>query len=373
MNRIWEEGWWDNCLEGVGFAPDSADLLRRARARIAPEPRWREAVGRLHDRIFREDSSPSDLTGLRAPILEWDAEVGRIIDVMALLLEYPEVLRKNRARGIPDAVTHETLRDMDRWMQNFKKQHGHAGFDQVFWLRNHFCGNLFGLGRLQFEPGTASLPYHVYHHRESGRVIALAEEGIPCRQDGVPLLEGEGCWQTRYRETSGEIIGCPVNQETGVLIRETLHLHKDEWERKLRSGDAVLHVHIPEGGRLDDKECAGSLGQAAAFFARHFPETRYHAMMCQTWLLDPQLVTLDVVPRDSNIAKFAARFHRLACPGATDAQFFERIFSMPVVRGTALPCNNTLRRAIAPLLMREQILRVTGGVLFTHTRATSEL
>jgi hypothetical protein len=70
-------------------------------------------------------------------------------------------------------------------------------------------------------------------------------------------------------------------------------------------GGTAIHLHIPESGPMTPEAVAASLDEARAFFPRHFPDERYTAFSCGSWLLDPQL--LEYLPGDSNIVRFQRR------------------------------------------------------------------
>jgi hypothetical protein len=54
------------------------------------------------------------------------------------------------------------------------------------------------------------------------------------------------------------------------------------------------------------EECARSIARAEEFFKTHFPDYRFKAFTCFSWLLDPELKAF--LPEDSNILKFAQKF-----------------------------------------------------------------
>ncbi len=70
--------------------------------------------------------------------------------------------------------------------------------------------------------------------------------------------------------------------------------------------DNVLEVHIPAVGPLMADECAMSLSEGKAFFAKYFPEFEYKYRTCHSWLLDPTLN--EVLKSSSNILKFQEFF-----------------------------------------------------------------
>lgn len=78
-------------------------------------------------------------------------------------------------------------------------------------------------------------------------------------------------------------------------------------------GDGVagyaLQVHIPPTGRLDEAESVASISRGLEFFAEHYPDRPASALVCKSWLLDPQLG--DYLPPDSNLIRFQRRFRLL--------------------------------------------------------------
>lgn len=70
--------------------------------------------------------------------------------------------------------------------------------------------------------------------------------------------------------------------------------------------DPVLEIHIPEGGAMTPEACSESILRADRFFAEYFPEFKWDAYTCHSWLLDPGLA--DILPPSSNILSFAKMF-----------------------------------------------------------------
>jgi len=113
-------------------------------------------------------------------------------------------------------------------------------------------------------------------------------------------------------------------------------------------GGTAIDLHIPESGPLTPEALAASLDQARAFFPRHFPDERYTAFCCGSWLLDPQL--LEYLPEDSNIVKFQRMFELEPYqePEGLDAdvevlRFVFRTLTTPLDQ---LPRRTVLQRAI---------------------------
>ena len=170
---------------------------------------------------------------------------------------------------------------MELWLYDYKKKHAEWGYSQAMWSARYFNGELYALGRLQFEIG--------YYH--------------------LPALKG-----------------------------------------LLAPGDPVLFIHIPARGKLDDEACGQSFRSAAEFFPRHFPEHKFKAFVCQSWMLSRQLEQL--LPADSNLVRFFRRFRPVERPDATDRQMWERVFGRYYEQLSDAPSDTALQRVI---------LRYIGG------------
>ena len=113
-------------------------------------------------------------------------------------------------------------------------------------------------------------------------------------------------------------------------------------------GEGAIWLHIPESGPMTPEAISASLDEARAFFPRHFPDERYTAFSCGSWLLDPQL--REYLPEDSNIIRFQSRFELEPYEEAEgiDAdvevlRFVFRTLSTPLDR---LPRRTALQRAV---------------------------
>ena len=68
----------------------------------------------------------------------------------------------------------------------------------------------------------------------------------------------------------------------------------------------ALQVHIPPKGALVEFESIASIAAAEEFFGTHFPDEPIAALVCKSWILDPQLA--DYLGPDSNLVRFQSRF-----------------------------------------------------------------
>ncbi len=112
-------------------------------------------------------------------------------------------------------------------------------------------------------------------------------------------LNFDTCWWVNRTMTMrlfrlGRLNFCIGAEEHGV---PSYHLEK---------GDPIIEVHIPRESNLLREECLASLTQACVFFAKYFPEYKWKAFTCYSWLLDSELNGL--LSAQSNIIQFQELF-----------------------------------------------------------------
>jgi hypothetical protein len=143
-----------------------------------------------------------------------------------------------------------------------------------------------------------------------------------------------------------------MNREGWPVMQSWLTLHSRgglyELGRLQHQRGDTIDLHIPESGPFTAAAIDQSLDEARAFFPRHFPDERYTAFSCGSWLLDPQLA--EYLPAGSNIIGFQRRFELEPYeePEGVDAdvevkRFVFRTLSTPV---DELPRDTVLRRAV---------------------------
>ena len=85
------------------------------------------------------------------PDLPWSwGPVARYFYGYVLLAALPLTRSYHAQRGIPDAVTWDTLADLGDKMAMHRRAHGVGGLAKQSWLTLHLRGGLYALGRLQF-------------------------------------------------------------------------------------------------------------------------------------------------------------------------------------------------------------------------------
>jgi hypothetical protein len=91
-----------------------------------------------------------------------DEALTRYFHLYVFLGAVRDVLAQHGERGIPPEITWATLGDVGLQVAHYQARHGAYGFDGAFWIFNHFRGDLFQLGRLQYELGVADFASQVF-------------------------------------------------------------------------------------------------------------------------------------------------------------------------------------------------------------------
>ncbi|MFG2312222.1 acyltransferase domain-containing protein [Streptomyces sp. NPDC048566] len=211
--------------------------------RLAEEPEATTLLARCVARFVRDMGEVG--TAWDPPVFPArTGALGRCFPLFVFVAALPHVRAHHRRRGVPDEVSRRTLADLGRHVAVHHRRAGGPGLLFPWWTALPFHGELFQLGRLQFQRAVLG--------RRTGRAVAAA--GL-----------GRG------------------------------------------PGDPCLSLHITDfRGPLSPAACDHSLGLARDFFARHYPEERHAVAVCRSWLLDPQLKRY--LPADSNIIRFQDRF-----------------------------------------------------------------
>lgn len=137
-------------LDRLGFtALDRAEAVAtQVRPGELPELWW--VLERCHQAVVRGLQPGAPRWTIPALPDELGAS-GRFFRLHVLLSAVDALRDWHARRGIADEVTWATLQDLGRGTAIHRDTYGYGGLDQVSWLTHHFHGELFELGRLQFE------------------------------------------------------------------------------------------------------------------------------------------------------------------------------------------------------------------------------
>jgi len=139
------------------------------------------------------------------------------------------------------------------------------------------------------------------------------------------------------------------------MTNRVIHLGRLQFEAKridgnfglVNTGDYVLNVHIPAGGRLPHDEILDAYKQAATLFMKLTPEITYKGFICESWMLSPQLK--EILDANSNLIKFLNDYeiyHK-----DDDDSFYTYVYINKPSNLQDLPEDTTLQSAIKQYLL----------------------
>ena len=261
--------------------------------------------------------------------------------VLAAVSAFPAAMEKHRARGVPQAITHATLLDLQRRMDENQARYGQWEFNSLSWMRNHVGGRFFEIGRLQYILAPFGYAFRVYRDLATNAVTTLALPGVQCTPEGW-RCDGATGFTTVLEEREDGIIGHPVSADDGSIASAPIKIAPGS-PVLLDEHSDIVQIHIPWGGKLERESCVASLQEAKNFFEKYFPEMKVRAFCTATWLLDRELGK--VLPATSNIVAFGRLFRPLAVRDANDSQLLERVFGRGANWGNCR-ATNSLQRAV---------------------------
>lgn len=279
----------------------------------------------------------------------------------------PYIKKIHQTREIPESVTRDTLSDLELWIRDYRNRHGKWGLAQVGWLRHHFNGRLFKLGRLQFLLSDFCHDFHVFRNIRDKKIIVLAGQNMQFRKDGQfdgtnNIFDIENRWISEFLMDNDYIYGNPI-LVTGCAYPIKIKLKKSEWRQVLGYGDSVLDIHIPAAGSMEHVECGESFREAVTFFAKYFPDYKINSFTCTSWFLDHQFELY--LPETSNIVRFLKEVYLIPVPAATDASTFYRIWGQKQIDDLdKLQQETSLQRAVIKHLKSGGYWHSGGCLLF---------
>ncbi|MFQ6042591.1 MAG: acyltransferase domain-containing protein [Candidatus Poribacteria bacterium] len=304
-----------------------------------------------HHRLFQARERRVEIH--RLPILT--AALGRdagMFYVLILLAFTPQMQEVHHRRKIPADIVRDTVLNLKFCMEaeDYSQEFGQWGISPriLNWLMNHWRGELYRLGRLQFVPSRFHGKLRAFRHRAKGTVIALSEEGARYRSDGQ--VDGAGgvydaadAWTATLNITDTEIIGYPI-APVGHAIRNQVRLPTAEWAQVLAPGHPVLAIHIPAGSPMSFELCGESVRQALEFFPKHFPDKPFIAFTCHSWILDRQFEKL--LPPTSNLVRFQKEMYLFPVAGGNES-VLRAVFGRKTKDISSAPRDTTMQRAFA--------------------------
>jgi hypothetical protein len=290
-------------------------------------------------------------------------EVEKLYALIAL-----DAVRRLRAvhqqRRIPEALTRASSHPPATYIRRYATMNdGKLGVERwlLGWFQFVASGDLYRLGRMEYSLQSFDGNIRVYEHRDTGAVQALAEAGARFTDDGYIPYEDDATsgWTASLHEDRQSVTGVPISP-LGYATRNLVRLALNEWQLRLRNGDIVLEMHIPDRDPLTLAHLQDLLAQALDFFPRYHPELPFNAFSCNSWFFNTQLV--DWLPPHANLLAFQRQGYLF--PVASDGKdglYF--VFGRWNIDLDTAPRDTRLRRAMLDHMAAGHKLRSGGFFL----------
>jgi len=306
-----------------------------------------------------EGAAEAVMFGIRhARLLHLDDFLLPVIYIDWMLQELVQELEK---QGIPEAVIRDSFKDVEIWIQSFRKYHkGQVGLDRIEWVFRSLTGKVRRFCSLQFEEVTYEFPFLIFENRQSGEFQAVAGPDLMIDQNGyISGTNGRSviCETKTFLDFGDRALtGYRVDLESGTVKMDTpVVLNRKEWELKLAPGEKAIAVHIPEGSDLSPDSIDSSFHRAKNYYENQI-------LVCDSWLLDPHLK--HILPETSKIISFMNRFHKM--PVLTgQPQILERVmgFDFTMEALEHFSCTTSLQASLKKYLLEGNEMFTTAGFM----------
>lgn len=354
----------------VRLSDRRAGRICEAMATIRRHESLRSLAWLWHFIIFRQPDPEIERVGSWPAPLDPSGEdetFDSIFPAVVLLSGYEQLAAVYEKRRIPEKIIVETLDAVEGSMELYEGRTGIHGLGMGYfnWLQHAFHARLYRIGRLEYEIKAFPHAIRVYRHMRDGQIYVLSADGVRYRGDGLVdgtngVIDDQTGWTAEWVETESEIRGYPIHPG-GYALQEPVCLKKSEWRLALSEGDPVINVHIPRKGSFTPDDCRDSFIQAAKFFATHYADRPYAALMCVSWLLDPQLRQL--MGTTSNLVQFQQWYH-LYPVQSDDGGLYSFVFMCERGEIESLPERTSLQRKMKQFMREGGRLHNAGGILF---------
>lgn len=338
-----------NCADadlGDAAAQTLLDLARR----IAADPYVCMVVSAAHHCVYE---SREDYT---AATRQADAVLGAEADLLhaLLILDSMRLVRqKQHQRGVSGDISRAVnRRHAVSWLRDALDKRGQVGIPEWMpgWFRTIGSGELYRLGRLEFVLQAWEYPFRAYTNIHTQALIVLAEAGQRFTDEGY--MVGPATWTSTLIESEDAVIGVPISPR-GCALQQRVRLPLADWQVALRQGDIVLDIHVPGEDAMTLEALRDALGQAEPFFDHYYPQRRFVAYTCDSWLFSPQLEAM--LAPDSNILRWQHEGYLLPSDDGSDS-FLTFTFGAETIDLATAPQDTRLRRAVVAHLASDRLL-----------------
>ena len=314
--------------------------------------------------IYKDKKTPNYYNGVKSiRILNIPDRNRRDTDIaplFAALYFLEDMISELEGRGLPHEVISDTLAGMDSEMDDYYAIYGRCGMRTFAgWYRLFVACELLTIGRLQFQIYKFSSNVKLYKKGNDLRVLA---DGLTVHKRGMILgslgqqNEDEG-YIAEISEDGEAVVGYMANG-LGEIDPEPVRLCG--YSEVLCRGDDVLSVHIRAGEPLAEEICEESYRKANEIFSKCYPEIKFKAFFCASWMMNKRLKLL--LGRETNVTRFADKYvtYPLKSSGQGVFGFVFNVESSSTI--SELPENNSIQRAIKKYIIEGNHFYEYGGI-----------
>jgi hypothetical protein len=344
-----------SCAEAE-LSEGATDAFLNLAARITTDPVLYEAAVAVHHKVYETTEEYEQAHSHADTVFVDDAPLLHAL----LMLESTRLVReRHHARGVPPEVSRAVnARHGSGWLKSADKGSPIMIDDWIpWWFRYVASGKLYRLGRLEFAIEAWEYPFGAYIHNQTNELIVLANAGLQLTDDGY--VTGTQTWTTTLAEDDDAITGTPISPR-GHALRQPVRLPRSEWQQILKAGDPIVDIHIPREGELSLEALHQAHADAEPFFDRYYPDQRFVAYICDSWMFSPQLEAM--LGPDSNIVRWQREGYLLPSDDGADS-FLTFTFGADTIDTATAPQDTRLRRAVIAHLDRGEPLRCGGYLL----------
>ncbi|MBQ5800664.1 MAG: hypothetical protein IIW20_02150 [Clostridia bacterium] len=364
-----DPAFYDKVKNKYNILSDCVDVYKNAAVEIRKNEDYTRFLHLLCFALRDEEYNFSDTAALKMPYTK-DEEPYAPLDMLtglAMCSQIDSAAKKLEGRNLPKEVHEGILNRPEKGLFVYRMYHGGKdGYDLINWYQRTVTATLIPIKRLEMEVFASFTGFACIFKSNDGRIVSLADN-FSLHRDGFALgarnyTDETGSWVAEIEETDTEWIGHPFD-ERGFVKKERVSLKKGEWELVLKRGDPVVQLHIPASGKLTPELVEESIQAMRDFIAEYYPDFKYKAFACGSWLLNPILE--DMLGADSNIVKFGKLFTPLTMK-ASGTSIFSFAFHAPdgVNNLEALPEDTKLRKLAKDYYLKGGAIHETLGFFF---------
>lgn len=265
-------------------------------------------------------------------------------------------------KGLPDDVISSTMTMYQDCTLFQKDIEGILSLSEGYfsWLQRYIDCRIIHVGRLRYEIKPLRDPIYVLENIKNKNHIILFDGGEMNSKglySSTPPVEN-CAFITKYSETESSYFGNVVSAG-GKCSAEITEFSKDEYKLVLKKSDMILSVHIPGGSGFSKEACESSYNRALEIFKMYFPEHKFKAFHCGSWMLSTELNT--ILKPTSNIMMFKEKY--MTYPIKTEGEdVFNFVFGKKPESYEDLSEKTSLQRAIKELYLSGGYIYEYGGI-----------